>query len=64
MDFEDLPQKKTGPLFDVEKEDISTLSAHELMERIERLKTEITRAEAAHAARGDSRSAAEAVFGN
>lgn len=63
MDFDDLPRKKTGPLFDLEKEDISTLGVEELDDRIMRLKAEITRAETAKAARSASRSAAEALFG-
>jgi len=62
MDMDDLPQKKTGPLSEVEKEDLYTLSAHELSERIGRLQAEIKRAEVARNARGDSRSAAEALF--
>ena len=37
MDFDDLPIKKDSPLTAVEKEDLSTLSAHELEERISRL---------------------------
>jgi len=62
MDFEDLPAKKATPLTDVEKEDLSTISADELEERVARLETEILRTKAEIAAKQSSRAAADAFF--
>ena len=62
MDFDDLPLKKSEILTDLEKEGLSEMSAHELEDRIERLRAEITRAEVALQSRGSSRDAAEAFF--
>ena len=62
MDFDDSPIKKTGPLTDVEKEDLSTISVDELQERVERLSVEIERTKAEISTKGASRSAAEAFF--
>lgn len=62
MDFDDLPTKKTGPLSDLEKEDLSTISVDELQERIDRLSAEIERTKTEVSAKGASRSAAEAFF--
>lgn len=62
MDFDDLPLKKSEILTDLEKEDLSEMSVHELEDRIERIKAEITRAELALKSRGSSRDAAEAFF--
>lgn len=63
MNFdEDLPAKKTGPLTDVEKEDLSTISADELQERIDRLKAEIVRTEQEMSAKKASKAAADAFF--
>ena len=62
MDFDDLPIKKDSPLTAAEKEDLSTLSAHELEERITRLQDEITRTKAELDAKGSSKAAAEAFF--
>ncbi|WP_262694017.1 DUF1192 domain-containing protein [Kordiimonas aquimaris] len=62
MDFDDLPTKKTGPLTDLEKEDLSTISVDELQERIERLSAEIERTKTEVSAKSVSRSAAEAFF--
>ena len=62
MDFDDLPTKKTGPLSDVEKEDLSTISADELEERVQRLTKEIERTKTEITAKSASKSAAEAFF--
>ncbi|SDE08188.1 MULTISPECIES: DUF1192 domain-containing protein [Kordiimonas] len=62
MDFDDLPIKKDSPLTAVEKEDLSTLSAHELEERISRLEAEITRTKGELDSKGSSKAAAEAFF--
>jgi uncharacterized small protein (DUF1192 family) len=43
-------------------QDLSTLSVHELKERIDLLKSEIARLEAAMASKLSSKSAAESVF--
>ena len=62
MDFDDAPLKKTGPLRDLELEDLSTISAHELQERIERMQAEIARTQAEIKAKQSSRAAADAFF--
>ena len=62
MDLDDLPRKKTGPLTDLEKEDLSTISADELSERVERLKAEIERTGREIEAKQASRAAADAFF--
>ncbi len=62
MDFDDEPRKKTGPLTDLEKEDLSTISADELQERIERLQDEISRTQSEITAKQSSRAAADAFF--
>lgn len=62
MDFDDLPVKKDSPLTAVEKEDLSTISAEELQERVLRLQGEIARTEAEIKAKGASKAAAEAFF--
>lgn len=62
MDLDDLPRKKTGPLTDLEKEDLSTISVDELEERIERLKAEIERTSQEIGAKQASRAAADAFF--
>lgn len=62
MDFDDAPRKKTGPLTDLEREDLSTISAEELEERIERLNAEIERTRIEITAKNASKSAAEAFF--
>ena len=62
MDLDDEPRKKTGPLTDVEKEDLSTISADELQERIERLQDEISRTKIEIKAKQSSRAAADAFF--
>ena len=62
MEMDDLPKQKDDFVADLEKEDIDTLGPEELAERVERLKAVIQRYEAAIAARGSSRSAAEALF--
>ena len=64
MDFDDLPIKKDSPLTAVEKEDLSTISAEELQERVLRLQAEIARTEAEIKAKGASKAAAEAFFKN
>lgn len=64
MDFDDLPVKKDSPLTAVEKEDLSTISAEELQERVLRLQSEIARTEAEIKAKGASKAAAEAFFKN
>lgn len=62
MDFDDAPRKKTGPLTDLELEDLSTISADELSERIERLTAEIDRTRTEITSKNASKSAAEAFF--
>jgi len=62
MDYDDLPTKKHTPVSDVEKEDLSTISAEELEERVERLHAEIERTQKEIKAKQSSRSAAEAFF--
>lgn len=62
MDIDDLPRKKTGPLKDLETEDLSVMSVDELQERVDRLSAEITRTKTEIEAKGTSRSAAEAFF--
>lgn len=62
MDFDDLPTKKTGPLTDLEREDLSTISVEELNERVARLTAEIERTKLEIGAKQDSRNAAEAFF--
>lgn len=62
MDFDDLPVKKATPLTAVEKEDLSTISADELTERVVRLKAEITRTETEIRAKQASKAAADAFF--
>jgi len=62
MDFDDLPVKKDTPLTAVEKEDLSTISADELTERVERLKAEIVRTETEIQAKQASKTAADAFF--
>ncbi|MCA8888492.1 MAG: DUF1192 domain-containing protein [Parvularculaceae bacterium] len=52
----DLTLEKIG------KQDLYTLSVGDLSARIDSLKTEIARCEAAMAQRGDSKSAAEKLF--
>lgn len=58
--FEDEPVKKPAP--HVVGQDVSLLSAGELSERIALLKSEVERLEAERAARGATKSAAEALF--
>ncbi len=61
MDSDDIaPRKKLAGI--QLGEDISTLSAHELEERIKRLEEEITRCKAEINARHSTRSAAENFF--
>lgn len=62
MDFDDAPRKKTGPLTDLELEDLSTISVEELHERIERLQAEISRTQTEVKAKQSSRAAADAFF--
>lgn len=62
MDFDDAPLKKTGPLADLELEDLSTIGVEELDERIERLHAEISRAQSEIKAKQSSRAAADAFF--
>lgn len=62
MDLDDLPQKKTGPLTDLEKEDLSTISVDELEERVQRLTAEIERVKAEIQSKQASRAAADAFF--
>lgn len=58
--FEDEPVKKPAP--HVVGQDVSLLSAGELSDRIALLKSEIERLETERAARGATKSAAEALF--
>jgi len=61
MDSDDLAPRKKPP--DIQLgEDISTLSTHELEERIRRLESEIARSKAEIAARHATRSVAENFF--
>lgn len=53
--IEKMPEHTVG-------EDLSAISVDELRERVDLLKTEIARLEAEIAAKGSSRSAADAVF--
>ncbi len=62
MDIDDLPRKKTGPLYDLELEDLSTISADELEERITRLMQEIERTKDEINQKRASRMAADAFF--
>ncbi|WND02901.1 DUF1192 family protein [Temperatibacter marinus] len=62
MDMDDLPLRKSDELEALEKQDLSTHGVEELVDRIERLHLEVKRAEAEKALRGDSLSAAEALF--
>ena len=59
--MDDEPLKKKRPI--TVGEDLSTLSVHELHERVGALREEIARTEAARSAKGASLSAAEALFG-
>jgi uncharacterized small protein (DUF1192 family) len=61
MDSDDLQPRKKAPDIRLE-EDISTLSAHELEDRILRLETEIARCRQAIATRLATKSAAEIFF--
>lgn len=58
--FDEEPVKKPAP--HVVGQDVSLLSAGELADRIALLKAEIDRLEAERAARGATKSAAEALF--
>lgn len=62
MDLDDLPRKKTGPLTDLELEDLSTISVDELDERVERLTAEIERTKQEIKNKQASRAAADAFF--
>ncbi|MFQ5564298.1 MAG: DUF1192 domain-containing protein [Parvularculaceae bacterium] len=60
---EDAPRER--PDFELAflvKQDLSTLSIDDLRARIDSMKAEIARCEAAIAARGDTRAAAEEIF--
>lgn len=58
--FDEDPQKKTPA--HVVGQDVSLMSAGELSERIELLRGEIERLEVERAQRGETKSAAEALF--
>lgn len=62
MDDEPLSEKPDLTLGYLKKQDLYTLSVGDLEERIEALKTEIARCEAAMNDRGSSRSEAEKLF--
>jgi len=62
MDFDDIPLKKASPLTDVEKEDLSTTSADQLQERVDRLAAEIERTKEEITSKQASRAAADAFF--
>ncbi|WP_262690700.1 DUF1192 domain-containing protein [Kordiimonas aestuarii] len=62
MDFDDIPVKKGTPLTAVEREDLSTISAEELEERVERLQAEIDRTQKEVKSKKASREAAAAFF--
>ena len=62
MDMDDLPLRKDDLLKKLQKEDLDPYSIEALEERIEGLRAEIKRAEAAVEEKSDSRSAAEALF--
>lgn len=59
--FDEEPIKKKSTPHEI-GQDLSALSLHELAERIDLLKTEIARLEAAKAAKSQSRHAADAFF--
>ena len=61
MDSDDIAPRKKPAAIQL-GEDISTLSAHELEERIKRLEEEIARSKAEITARHATRSAAENFF--
>lgn len=62
MDLDDLPRKQSGPLKDLEREDLSTISVEELEERVERLQEEIGRTQQEIQSKQASRAAADAFF--
>ena len=62
MNIDDLPRKKPTPLTDLENEDLSTISADELEERIEHLQAEISRTQEEIKAKKASHAAANAFF--
>jgi uncharacterized small protein (DUF1192 family) len=62
MDEEAPRQPQDFALASLGKQDLYTLSVADLKERIESLRAEIERCEAALAKRGDTRSAAEKLF--
>ncbi|MGD8327102.1 MAG: DUF1192 domain-containing protein [Sphingomonadales bacterium] len=62
MDMDDMPLRKDGALKQLQKEDLDPYSLEALNERIEVLRAEITRSEAAIKEKSSSRSAAEALF--
>ncbi|MEQ8748022.1 DUF1192 domain-containing protein [Pyruvatibacter sp.] len=61
MSDEDIPPP---PILSLTKADIENLSVPELEERVDALAAEIERVKAVIAQKQDSKSAAEAVFGN
>jgi len=62
MDFDDLPTKRTSPVDDLEKEDLSTYSVDQLEDRAARLAAEIERTQADMKDKQASRAAADACF--
>lgn len=62
MDMDDLPRQKDDALKQLQKEDLDPYSIEALKARIEGLRGEIARSEAAIAEKSDSRSEAEALF--
>lgn len=62
MDFDEPQEAPDLTLKLLKKQDLSTLSADDLEERIASLKAEIARCEAALGERGSTRAAAEKLF--
>jgi uncharacterized small protein (DUF1192 family) len=62
MDFDDLPTKKSTPVDDLEKEDLSTYSVDQLEDRAERLAAEIERTKEDIKGKQASKLAADAFF--
>ncbi|GAB4527444.1 MAG: hypothetical protein Kow00133_16350 [Amphiplicatus sp.] len=62
MNFDEPQEAPDLTLKSLKKQDLSTLSADDLEERIAALKAEIARCEAALGERGSTRAAAEKLF--
>ena len=60
---DDLPRRISDHVRDLEKEDLSSYSIHELDDRMERLLAEIERVKILKEAKSASHAAADAIFG-